>query len=339
MSIVLVLAIIAFTLAIIYPFLISILTSAIIAYIFYPLYIKINNKFKRKNLSAFLTTLLVVILFILPLTAIINGLVSQSISAYSSIDEYLANNEDFMGSFKSLSEEKLGIAFNLGEIFSDFTKYIQSFTASFLTSLPSKIIQIFLFFFLLFYFLKEGHFVLKIIKELLPMSSVNKNKILKKLDDLIKAIIFGSLITATVQGILGGLGFFVLGINSPIFWGFLMAIFALIPFVGTGIIWFPAVLFLLVKGFTIQSPLIIGKGIGLMIYGIFIISGVDNFLKPYLIGDHSKLHPALILIGILGGLSLMGFIGIIFGPVIIALFLSLLEIYKSELKEEENQSR
>ena len=339
MSIILVLLIIGFTLAIIYPFIISILTSAIISYMFYPLYLKINKKLKRKNLSSLITTLIVVLLFILPLTAIINGLVSQSIGAYNSINGYLLTNQDSLSSVKTMAEEKFGLEFDLRETFSNLTNYIRSFTATFLASLPSKIIQVFLFFFLLFYFFKEGPPLLRNIKELLPISSINRNRIIKRLDELIKAIIFGSLITAAVQGTLGGIGFFILGINSPIFWGFLMAIFALIPFVGTGIIWFPAALFLLAKGYTMESALFLGKGIGLIIYGLFIVSGVDNFLKPYLIGDNSKLHPALVLIGILGGLSLMGFIGIIIGPVIIALFLSILEIYKTELNKEKHVNK
>lgn len=331
-SLILVLSIVGFTIAIIFPFIVSIITSTVFAYIFYPLYLKIKNKVKKEKLSALLTTIIITLLIIIPFIAIINGLAFQAKDAYSAITK--ATNTDNLANFQSLISDKLGLDFNISNILSKFTGFIGDFTKDFLAGLPNKIVQIFLFFFLIYYFFKEGPEVLDSLKELLPISKINRRRIVVKLDELLKAIVHGSLITAAVQGMIGGIGFLIFGIGSPLFWGFLMAIFALIPFVGTGIIWLPASLILIINGILFQNGWLIAKGIGLILYGTFIISLVDNLLKPYLIGDRGKLHPALVLLGILGGISLMGFIGIIIGPIIIALFLSLVELYRDELNTE-----
>ncbi|PLW79317.1 hypothetical protein C0585_08280 [Candidatus Woesearchaeota archaeon] len=332
-SLIIILLIIGGAVALIFPFLISIITSALAAYLFYPLYEKIYKKINKQRLSALLTTLIITLLILLPAIAIINGLAIQAKSAYTIIVDNVGNQEQ-LENLQALTKEKLGLDFDLGKVITDFASFITSFTKDFLTSLPNKIIQIFLFFFLFYYYLKEGPEIIKNLKELLPLSKDNSKKILKKVDELLKAIVFGSLLTALVQGAIGGIGFLIFGIDSPLFWGFVMAIFALIPMIGTAVVWLPASLILIITGYINSNAWMIGKGIGLAIYGALIISLVDNFLKPYLIGDKAKLHPAIVLIGILGGISLMGFVGIIIGPIIMALALSIIEIYKLEMKKQ-----
>jgi len=132
------------------------------------------------------------------------------------------------------------------------------------------------------------------------------------------------------QGVIGAIGFIIFGVGSPIFWGMMMAIFALIPFLGTAIIWVPASLILLIKGFLSNNGWMIGKGIGLFLYGLLIVSTLDNIIKPKLIGHKGKIHPAVVLLGILGGLNLFGFIGIFIGPIILAVFIALSKVYSDE---------
>ncbi|MFQ5620928.1 MAG: AI-2E family transporter, partial [Candidatus Nanoarchaeia archaeon] len=143
-------------------------------------------------------------------------------------------------------------------------------------------------------------------------------------------VIYGSLVIALIQGALGALGFMIFGVGSPILWGLVMSLFALVPFIGTPIIWGPAGLLLVIDGFVDGQTNLVAKGIGLLIYGTLVISTVDNILKPKLIGKKAKIHPIVVLIGVLGGLSLLGFVGFVVGPLVLALFEALIEVYEKE---------
>jgi len=147
------------------------------------------------------------------------------------------------------------------------------------------------------------------------------------------AVFYGNIFVAIIQGILGGVGFFVLGVESPVLWGFVMILFALIPYFGTAIIWLPAALNLLFKGYLENDASYTARGIILIVYGILVISSIDNILKPRLIGSKAQVHPVLVLLGVLGGLSLFGFIGLILGPVMLALLMTFVDIYEEEKAE------
>jgi predicted PurR-regulated permease PerM len=141
---------------------------------------------------------------------------------------------------------------------------------------------------------------------------------------------YGSILIAVIQGALGALGFWIFGIESFFIWGMVMAIFALVPFVGTAIIWIPAALYLIAKGTTSGNMTLVWHGVGLLLYGVFIISSADNLLKPKLIGDRAGMHPVVVLLGVLGGLSLFGFAGFLIGPLILAAMTSFADIYQKE---------
>ncbi len=141
-------------------------------------------------------------------------------------------------------------------------------------------------------------------------------------------LIYGYVVVALIQGLLGAFGFFIFGIHSPIFWGIVMTITALIPFIGTAIVWLPFALIKLFNGILANNTNEIIGGILFILYGTIIISGIDNVLRPKIIGDKAKVHPILILVGVLGGLSLFGFIGVVIGPLILALFVAFLTAYE-----------
>jgi len=140
------------------------------------------------------------------------------------------------------------------------------------------------------------------------------------------------LLIALIQGALGALGFFLFGISSPLFWGLLMGILSLLPMVGTGLIWVPAALILLLNGIFQDSYSLIFKGIGLFLYGLLIVSSLDNILRPKLISEKVKIHSAVILLGILGGVYLFGPLGVIVGPLIFSMTLVLLKAYFNSKK-------
>jgi len=144
---------------------------------------------------------------------------------------------------------------------------------------------------------------------------------------MVVAAIYGGVAAGIAQGILGGIAFLIFGIPSPVFWGTAMAFFSFIPVFGSFLIWGTAVLFLILSGSLL-------KGIGLLLYGVLVISSVDNVIKAWVIGSRTKLHILIIFFSVLGGMMFFGFVGFILGPLIAALCLSLLEIYTYEAAED-----
>jgi predicted PurR-regulated permease PerM len=156
-----------------------------------------------------------------------------------------------------------------------------------------------------------------------PLPKVYEDELFGKMDSMVKAIVFGVFLTAIAQGLVGGVGFAISGISNPIFWGTAIAVASFIPVVGTGLVWVPAAIILVIFG-NYWAALF------LAIWGFLVIGTVDNFLRPYLIGGKAKTHPLLTFFVILGGLFTMGLIGIVVGPVVLMFVMSLLHIYEAE---------
>lgn len=328
---------------IIQPFFNAILTGMVIAYIFYPAYKKLHNKFKKKNLSAFIITILILLIIIVPTILILNTLREEAVSFY--VNSKQVFNSEFIG--KECTEKQMDIICNVKNFLNNYYSedelkmYIESivhkitelFTENitgFFITIPAIALKIFIVFFVIFFMLRDGKLFLLKIKNLLPLKEGQKKVVFNKFNETTYAVVFGSIIIAIIQGTIGGLGFFVLGIKNPMIWALIMMFFALVPFIGTPIVWLPASLFLLISGISSSDTILMIKGIILLLYGTFVISLIDNFLKPKMIGDRAKVHPVLVLLGVLGGINLFGFVGIIIGPVILALFVAFIKIYEEE---------
>ena len=180
-------------------------------------------------------------------------------------------------------------------------------------------------FFTLFYIVRDGETIKKSLSDLIPLNDEYKTKVIEEIDKVTRGVINGQVLTAVIQGIVGGLGFFIFGVPNPIFWGFIMVILAIIPLLGTAMIWVPAGVIGLMSGNYVS-------GVGILLFGAIIVGNLDNLLRPRLISGKTKVHPVVILIGFLGGLKLMGIIGFIVGPVILAILLTLIRFYNRDLK-------
>ena len=176
--------------------------------------------------------------------------------------------------------------------------------------------------FISFFLFKDGKELIQNSVKMMPISKKYSSKLIDKFGKIANSVVFAHIIVAIVQGTLGAIGFYIFGVESAIFWGVVMVIFALLPLIGPAIIWGPASLFLIFNGVIINSYFDIGKGIGLILYGIFIMSISDNLLRVKIIGGQADVHPLTVLIGIIGGLSLFGLIGIFVGPIILSLLIT-----------------
>lgn len=172
----------------------------------------------------------------------------------------------------------------------------------------------------LFFFLRDGDRILKSITTVLPFRNTERVRLISQLKDMIIATLYGGLSVAGVQGIIGGTAFWLLGINSPVLWGTVMAFLAFVPVLGAGLVWGPAVI-----GFAVYGQH--GKAFILLIVGVFLISMVDYLLRPIVIGTRTKMHTLMIFLSVLGGLSYFGFVGIVVGPMVALTCMALINIY------------
>ncbi len=139
----------------------------------------------------------------------------------------------------------------------------------------------------------------------------------------LRAVFVGQMLTSIIQAVVGGIGFLIAGVPGAILWTAVMAILALLPVVGAFLVWIPAGIYLLVSGE-------IGWGIFLLLWGALVVSNVDNFVRPKLIGDRSGIHPLFVLVGVLGGVAAFGFIGLFLGPVLVGVTVSVLKVWEEE---------
>lgn len=163
--------------------------------------------------------------------------------------------------------------------------------------------------------------------QLSPLKNEHERLLAEKFISISRATIKGTLVVGAIQGLLGGLAFWIVGVPSPAIWGLLMILFSIIPLVGSALVWLPAAIILLLMGQVWQ-------GIFLLVVGFGVISLVDNILRPKLVGKDTQMHPLMIFFATLGGISLFGLPGFIIGPIVVSLFLALGEIYSIEFKSQ-----
>lgn len=175
--------------------------------------------------------------------------------------------------------------------------------------------------FAMFYLLRDGDRALPQIKQLLPLSQQDTDEIFDRTRDIIYASMVGVVVIAAIQGVLGGLAFWVAGLPSPVLWGAVMFLLSMIPAIGAGLVWGPAAIYLAATGKW-------GAAIGLALWGFLVISMIDNLLRPKIVGKRVKLNELVIFFAVLGGLQVFGVIGLVIGPVAIAVTLMLVEIFR-----------
>ncbi|MBD3361263.1 AI-2E family transporter [Candidatus Woesearchaeota archaeon] len=328
------------------PFINSILASMVIAYIFYIPYKWLYKKIPNRTVCALIMSLIIIILLLVPIGFVLKMSTEDAQYLYLRTKQRILSG-DILGVdcgngvqtnlckgalFVQKQIKDPNVQYYLKDILSRTTTFIINKTSEFILSLPRILLQIFITFFMVFYLLKQGPELVQKIKALVPLTEAHQAHVYKKLKDTSYAVIYGAIVIALIQGALGGLGFWIVGIKAALFWGLLMSIFALVPFVGTAVIWLPAALLLILQGFADGNTMIIWKGVGLILYGTIIVGGIDNLIKPKIIGTKAGMHPVLVLLGVLGGFAIFGFAGFLIGPMILAASVSFLDLYQKEKK-------
>lgn len=314
------------------PFVSALALSAIIVVISYPLFTAILAVTPRHNRSvaAFLSSMVVLIGIVLPIFLLSSVVVREVVSFYQaldgtqelSIEEHLAGLETIISSVlpgfninltAQLQQSAEWFAGNLGAIFAGTISTIFAFVIALIGS---------------FYFFRDGKELLQLLVKASPLPDNEDIVIFERMAKAVRSVATGTVLVALIQGTLVALGFWIFGIDRPIIWGSLASVGALMPGIGTSIVTFPAVAILFFTGEVTSA-------IGLLIWSVTIVGLIDNLVGPYLIGRGNNMHPFIVLLSVLGGISLFGPIGFILGPVIVTLFLVLLEIYNQYIIKDQ----
>jgi predicted PurR-regulated permease PerM len=218
----------------------------------------------------------------------------------------------------------------ISAVFSEFGKvaglFLYNQASAWAANIMNFVISFFMMVIVIFFLLIDQERFISYILELSPLPDQQERQLFRKFEEIAKAVLVGNGLCGLLQGFLGGAAFMFFGITSPILWGGVMAILAFLPIFGIGLVLVPAAIILFLKGS-------VGVGIFMLIFYVTLSFSVEYMLKPWMVGERVKMHTLLVFLSILGGLSVYGVLGIIYGPLIVTTFLSLAEIYRNNYSE------
>ncbi len=319
------------SLLILKPFLTYILFSLVITVVTYPLYVKIKSKIGFAPLSAIILIFFIVLIIIVPSIFLTITVFTQA----RDIITDLGATAEFKGlqTIEKKLEDYLGMQLSFASVtrvwFLDFSSNIRAFITENIITLTRTIANflagVVLMFIIMFYLFIDGKRIIEQIKVNLLIEEKYTNYLFTRTYRTIQGLFLGLFLTAVLQGVVAGIGYFIFGVPGAILFGFLTGVLSLIPFLGPPIVYIPISLFLFSQGNLFG-------GFGLLLLGILLISNIDNFFRPWIVRFRSKIHPLYVILGVVGGVALLGFIGIVIGPLILSLFQEVLEVYRLSKK-------
>lgn len=318
------------------PFLPAFAWALALAVLFAPLHRWLEAKVKYPNLAATICVLVAALVVVVPATFVAERLIGEAAKGAETTKTIIES-----GGWRRAFDAHPRIApvghwierqFDLPGMVNNATSWLTGAAASFVQDSMLQLIGIVLTFYIFFYFLRDRGAALEWLRSLSPLSEVDMNRMFNGVSDTVHATLYGTFAIAVVQGTLGGLMFWWLGLPAPLLWGIVMGLLAVVPVLGAFVIWIPAAIFLVLDGSG-------GKALLLTLWGVIVVGGIDNLLYPMLVGRRLKMHTILAFISIVGGLIVFGPSGLILGPVIFTVTRLLLEIWSSQNKTEQAKGK
>jgi predicted PurR-regulated permease PerM len=322
------------------PFIEVVLWAVVLVIVFFPVHRRIQARVGSPGWSALLSCLLVIFVILVPLTLLMLAVVNE-LSNFAQMlqpksdgsggaagaaaglldpnSPYLGPAVRWLGQYVDLN--RLGSQEFIAERLKGVSGVIASRTLGLVGGAVGFIVEVFFVIFTMYYLFRDGERMRAAAYDMMPLSGPQAREILDRTGEVIGASVYGVLVIAVIQGVLGGLAFWVLGLPSPLLWSVVMIFLSMIPMLGAFIVWVPAAIYLALTGDW-------GKAIMLAVWGALVIGSVDNFLRPKLVGERTRLHELLIFFSVLGGLQVFGILGIVLGPVIVAITIALLDILR-----------
>ncbi len=323
------------------PFLLPISLAVVLATLCFPVFNWTCQKLQsRRNWAALLTCIWVTASIIVPFVVLVILLAGQMAEVYQQFQSRLESGDwqeflnlqdnprlkllaDWIGHYVDL--ENLDLMGSLAAGLQQVSLFFLRQSTSILSGLFRVIMNFLVMLGCMFFIFRDGEYLAEMLKTLTPLTEGYRQRIINTFQEVAKATVIGTLLTAVAQGVSGGLLYWILGIPNALLWGCLTALFSLLPVVGTGIVWGPWAIYF----FLTQST---AQGIILVIGGL-LVGMMDNFLKALFIEGKAEMHTLIVFLSIMGGIGYFGLVGMIFGPIIIALGLTFLELYKMEFQQ------
>ena len=328
------------------PFLTAITWAVILAILVYPLYAWLLQLLRgRATLAAITVIVVITLIVILPGVELVRFLADETVSLMQSVrslldeegkQEWLAKPwvQQLLGWWSMVSFRLMDFKINWKELLVQGAQSSSTFLVTQVKGIAQNVLSFSINFiialFTLFFVLRDGAEFLRRVQRLLPMDREHQERLLKNIVDAVTAVVHGSLVVATVQGLLAGLAYWVLGVPFAALWGVVTAFAALLPVGGSTMVTVPASIYLFLQGENV-------RGVILLVWSLGVVGMVDNILKPLLIGNRLGVPVLFLFFGILGGLALFGAIGIILGPALFALLRALLDLYSEEYSSSEQE--
>ncbi len=323
MIIFLVLILMTFSFLILRPLILSIFGGLILAYVFFPLYKRINKLVRFKNLSASLATAIIILLIFVPLWFMLPLIVQQSFDVFTftqNIDIKKIIGTVFPSSSEQFQRDTTVLIINsIGKLTSGALNEM----IEFLLNLPKILLHFAVIIFVFFFALRDCDKLKLFFSGISPLKKEKEQVLANQFRDVTRSIIFGYVVVGIIQGIAAGIGFFAFGVNKALFLTILAVFASLLPMVGPWLVWMPVAIFLLVSA--PQS-----LAIGFIAYNAIVVSFIDNILRPLIISKRTGIPSVMVLIGMIGGLLVFGIIGIFLGPLIVAYLILFLKAYKEK---------
>ncbi len=324
-------------LTMIHQFLMAIFMAGLFSAMVSPLHHGLTAKLRGKeNVASMLMVVGIVVLVLTPLAVLITLVVTQAISVGQSVTPWVQGFIKEPSTLTTLLEKvpyyeeilpyRDVIIQKAGELVGTISTFLIDSLSSFTKVTIDAIFSTIIMLYVMFYFLTMGDVLLRKILYFLPLDDSNEQKLLKRFTSVARATIKGTLIIGIMQGAICGIAFAIAGIHGPVFWGSVMAVMSIIPAFGTAIIWLPALIILALTGN------FVGVAVLAVLCGA-VAGNLDNVLRPRLVGKDTEMHDLFVLFGTLGGISMFGLLGIILGPIVAALFITIWEIYGEAFKK------
>ena len=321
------------------PFWPALAWAVVLAILIYPTHRRIQGRVKSSGIAAGLSTLLTIALVVVPLALILLAMIAEGNSLVQRTRVALGN-ETWQ---QQIDKIEMAVQSNVGRLSGgvidlrhvDLVKMtegqlgraaslISERASDFVGKIGRNFVQVGLSFVTLFFIFKDGSRLLPAVKAFIPLDEQQTNTVLSKAVETLYATFYGVVLVAMLQGTLGGVAFWVLGLPSPLLWGVVMTLLCIIPLAGAPIVWVPSAIILAIQGEYF-------KAIGLALWGWLVVGTVDNITRPFIIGGRTSLHPLAVFFAILGGLFAVGGVGVFLGPVLLSVTLALLDILRLKL--------
>lgn len=322
------------------PFISVLILAAVVSGIFRPAYTFLVRN-ARPGFASFATCVIIFIVLFIPIVFFVTTLASEAYGLYQmgrnaviskQVNSLLAGSQVLDGINQFLSGFNYQITGDeLKRALSETGKVVGLFLYQQAQVIASNIVNFLIYFFfmllIIFYLLIDGDRLIAFIKDLSPLPDDQDEKLILKFKDMAGAVLIGNGLCGVIQGVIGGIVFYLFDLNSPFLWGVIMGLLAFLPILGIGLVFIPTALVLFLKGD-------VGAGLFFIIFYVILSGGIEYLFKPKVVGTRVKMHTLLVFLSIMGGLKIFGILGIVYGPLIITAFLTLTDIYHVNYQQQ-----